>query len=158
LQRHPGLEDDPEAALDVIFHEFLLRERLDEPPDPAELPDRFPRHAAVLRAQIELHLAVAASRTAAPDIPTSPPGGAAAPPALPEVVGRYRIVKKLGQGGMATVYLAHDMHLDRPVALKVPRFGEVYDPALIERFQREGRVAATLRHPNLCPVYDLGQV
>jgi hypothetical protein len=157
LQRHPDLADDAEAALDVVFHEYLLRERLGETPDPAELPRRFPRHAVVLRAQIDLHLAVAAG-AAATAAPTSPAGGAPAAHGLPEVFGRYRVHKKLGQGGMATVYLAHDTRLDRPVALKVPRFGAAEDPVLIERFQREARIAATLRHPNLCPVYDLGQI
>jgi tRNA A-37 threonylcarbamoyl transferase component Bud32 len=159
LQRHPELEDDTEAALDVVFHEYLMRERLGETPDPAELPRRFPRHAETLRAQIDLHLAVAADADASRTAVRQPtPGGASAARGLPEVFGRYRVHKKLGQGGMATVYLAHDTQLDRPVALKVPRFGEVEDPVLIERFQREARIAATLRHPNLCPVYDLGQI
>jgi hypothetical protein len=157
LQRHPELADDAEAALDVVFHEYLLRERLGETPDPAELPRRFPRHAAVLRAQIDLHLAVAAGATRVA-VPPSPAGGAPAARGLPEVFGRYRVRQQLGQGGMATVYLAHDTRLDRPVALKVPRFGEAEDPAVIERFRREARIAATLRHPNLCPVYDLGQI
>ena len=157
LERHPELEKDTEAAIDVVFHEYLLRERLGDRPDAAELPGRFPRHAAVLRAQIELHLAVAADALQTAVAPP-PPDGPSRRGGLPEVFGRYRIHKKLGQGGMAMVYLAHDTQLERPVALKVPRFGEVEDPALIARFQREARIAATLRHPNLCPVYDLGQV
>jgi serine/threonine protein kinase len=79
-------------------------------------------------------------------------------PAVPERFGRYRIVKTLGSGGMARVYLAHDTQLDRQVALKIPHFAAESGPEVLERFYREGRAAATLSHPNLCPVYDLGEV
>lgn len=85
-------------------------------------------------------------------LPPADPGGD-----LPAQFGRYRIVRKLGQGGMGAVYLAHDGQLDRPVALKVPRF-TAGDGESIERFNREARTAATLQHPNLCPVYDVGDV
>jgi class 3 adenylate cyclase/predicted Ser/Thr protein kinase len=59
---------------------------------------------------------------------------------------------------MGTVYLAHDTQLDRPVALKVPRFGPEPDAAALERFYREARAAALLHHPNICPVYDVGEI
>src|SRR5215207_1494835 len=68
---------------------------------------------------------------------------------LPEQLGRYRIVRKLGEGGMGTVYLARDTHLDREVALKVPRFTREDGPQVMERFRREARLAARLpNHPN----------
>ena len=71
--------------------------------------------------------------------------------------GRYRIVSKLGEGGMGAVYLAEDTQLQRRVALKTPFF-ELEDDALtIKRFLREARSAATIHHPNVCPVYDVGQ-
>jgi len=72
--------------------------------------------------------------------------------------GRYRIVRALGQGAMGTVYLAQDTQLLREVAIKTPHFEA--DPAgeQLERFYREARAAATLRHPNICPVYDVGQL
>jgi hypothetical protein len=76
---------------------------------------------------------------------------------LPERLGRYRIVRKLGAGGMGAVYLAEDTQLGRQVALKVPHFDDGADPKIIERFYREARVAAAIEHPNLCPVYDVGQ-
>jgi hypothetical protein len=59
---------------------------------------------------------------------------------------------------MATVYLAHDTDLGRDVALKVPRFGEGEDAGLAQRFLREARITANLRHPLLCPVYDVGRI
>ncbi|HEV8214994.1 MAG TPA: serine/threonine-protein kinase, partial [Gemmatimonadaceae bacterium] len=68
---------------------------------------------------------------------------------------RYRIDRELGAGGMATVYLAHDLKHDRPVAVKVMRTGEA--PMDIERFHREIRVVARLRHPFILPLYDSGE-
>jgi serine/threonine protein kinase/HEAT repeat protein len=75
---------------------------------------------------------------------------------LPEQFGRYRIQKRLGQGGMGSVYLAYDTALDRRVALKVPHFNPDDGPEVLERFYREGRACAKLEHPNLCQVYDVG--
>jgi hypothetical protein len=77
---------------------------------------------------------------------------------LPEQFGRYRILRPLGRGGMGTVYLALDAQLGRQVALKVPRFAADDDPQVLARFYREARAAARLQHPNLCPVYDVGQL
>ncbi len=77
---------------------------------------------------------------------------------LPEQFGRYRIVKKLGQGGMGAVYLAEDSVLRRRVALKVPHLTERDGPAVIDRFKREALIAASIDHPNLCAVYDVGEV
>jgi formylglycine-generating enzyme required for sulfatase activity/predicted Ser/Thr protein kinase len=78
-----------------------------------------------------------------------------APDALPEVFGRYRVKRKLGGGGMGTVYLVENTELQREEALKVPRF-EADDAEGRERFLREARAAAKLHHPNLCPVYHVG--
>jgi serine/threonine-protein kinase len=69
---------------------------------------------------------------------------------------RYRIERELGRGGMATVYLAHDLRHDRPVALKVlrPELAASLGP---ERFLREIRIAARLHHPHILPVHDSGE-
>ena len=72
--------------------------------------------------------------------------------------GRYRIVRQLGKGAMGVVYLAEDTQLERQVALKTPHFEQQPTEELLERFYREARAAATLRHPNICPVYDVGQI
>jgi serine/threonine protein kinase len=76
---------------------------------------------------------------------------------LPARFGRYEMQRLLGRGGMGTVYHAFDTELRRDVALKIPNF-QVDCPNAIERFLREGRAAAALRHPGICPVYDVGQV
>jgi len=72
--------------------------------------------------------------------------------------GRYRILRRLGQGGMARVFLAQDESLHRPVAIKVLADRHSQDPHFIERFQREARSAARLNHPNIVQVYDHAQV
>lgn len=72
--------------------------------------------------------------------------------------GRYRILKTLGEGAMGSVYLALDTQLNRKVALKIPKVDAEADTRFIERFLREARSAATLSHPNICPVYDVGEI
>src|SRR5262245_61175947 len=69
---------------------------------------------------------------------------------------RYRVERELGRGGMATVYLAHDIRHDRPVALKVlrPELAATLGP---DRFSLEIRIAAKLRHPHILPVHDSGE-
>ena len=71
--------------------------------------------------------------------------------------GRYRIERPLGQGGMASVYLAHDVELDRPVALKLLAESLAGDAAFRRRFFREARLAARLSHPNVVSVFDAGE-
>ncbi|MEU4452293.1 Stk1 family PASTA domain-containing Ser/Thr kinase [Nocardioides sp. NPDC023903] len=79
----------------------------------------------------------------------------ASEPLLGKVLGmRYRIVEKVAKGGMATVYVAHDMRLDRIVAVKVMHQDLDEEGNFAERFVREGRSAAKLSHPNVVAVYD----
>ena len=77
---------------------------------------------------------------------------------IPLVNDRYRVERSIGRGGMAEVFLAHDILLDRPVALKVlfPEYAS--DPNFVERFRREAQSAAALTHPNIVAVYDWGKV
>ncbi len=77
---------------------------------------------------------------------------------LPAEFGRFRIRRQLGHGGFGIVYLAHDPHLQRDVALKLPRLESVLPPELRERFQREARAGARLDHPNIAAVYETGCV
>ncbi len=87
----------------------------------------------------------------------SKPGGRGEQQTLPEIFGRYRILKCLGQGAMGSVYLAHDTQLERKVALKIPKFSG-RSQKLLERFYREARSAANIRHANICPVFDIGEI
>ena len=74
----------------------------------------------------------------------------------PTKIGRYRIIRRLGQGGFGRVYLAHDDDLDRPVAIKVPNPERIADPEDVEAYLNEARILARLDHPNIVPVYRRG--
>lgn len=88
---------------------------------------------------------------------TKPDPNPATPEKHPQKIGRYRITKLLGSGAMGDVYLAFDEDLQRQVALKIPKLELGQGGEAAERFQREGQAAATLNHPNICPVYDIGE-
>jgi formylglycine-generating enzyme required for sulfatase activity/predicted Ser/Thr protein kinase len=79
-------------------------------------------------------------------------------PVLPAEFGRYRVLQLLGNGGMGAVYLAEDSHLGRQVALKMLYLDASESPQRVERFVREARLAAVLQHPNICTVFDAGEV
>lgn len=75
-----------------------------------------------------------------------------------QMIGRYQIVRKLGAGGMGTVYLATDTILDRQVALKVPQIPKIGPgEKMLARFLREARAGARLRHPHIATVFDVGE-
>ncbi|HEX5505348.1 MAG TPA: serine/threonine-protein kinase, partial [Thermomicrobiales bacterium] len=78
-------------------------------------------------------------------------------PLVGATLGRYRVDARLGRGGMATVYRAHDPAFGRVVALKVLDPALTGDPAFVQRFLREARAIARLQHPNILPVYDVGE-
>src|SRR5215471_12357860 len=79
--------------------------------------------------------------------------------ALEKSIGfQYRIERLLGRGGMGAVYLAHELALDRDVAIKVLPPEQAGAPQLRDRFKREARIAARLTHPNIVPLHTFGEV
>src|SRR5215469_4124718 len=102
--------------------------------------------------------------------PSGPTGAGSSHPSAPRtsrdgrfspgtvLAGRYRIVALLGRGGMGEVYRADDLTLDQPVALKFLPETLSSSESAIERFRNEVRLARQVAHPNVCRVYDLGEI
>src|SRR5262245_36942546 len=114
----------------------------------------------------ELDDTLAAPRSTPAPLPgataTAPPGSGPAAPSGPglaagQQLGHFRIEKPLGAGGMGEVYLATDLALDRPVAIKVLPAALARDPARRDRLVREARAQARITHPNIGHIYFIGE-
>lgn len=153
LAEQDALRSDEEAALDLIYGEFVVREQLGDRPRPDEYLGRFPQYAPRLERLLALDRALLAAPAAGGD---APGGAAAAPlpdsPPLPPQIGKYRIIARLGGGGQAVVYRAAHPTLDTDVVLKLSRQPAPSDAGA---FSAEGKILAALEHPNLARVYDL---
>jgi WD40 repeat protein/serine/threonine protein kinase len=164
LKFYPELGTADTVAFDLIQAEYHLRQRYGAVAKIEDFARRFPHQVERLREALSQE---SQEGTAPPPVTQDtrltnastpsedhPP---ASTPDLPPQFGRYQILRCLGKGGMGAVYLAQDSKLDRPVALKVP-FRSDENPVVLERFYREARAAANIEHPNICPVYDVGEI
>jgi serine/threonine protein kinase len=140
FKRFPDLKSDQDIFCELIDAEFHLRKRSEPLLRQSEYSKRFPDQQEILQCKF-LKQSIKESMGDSQ-----------------QQFGRYRILRTLGEGAMGAVFLAEDNELKRKVALKIPKFSENDGNALLERFYQEARTAATLHHPNICPVYDIGQI
>ncbi len=162
LSLYPTLNDASEAAFELIYGEFLLREELGESPPLDEFRWRFPRYATRLQRQLSLHGAIASGDTIAEPVGPGPApdagpvdDSAAGVPRL--IAPGFKVMSELGRGGMGAVYKAWQESLKRVVALKIIRADAYADAAVSARFQAEAEAAARLHHPNIVAVFEVGE-
>jgi serine/threonine protein kinase len=159
----PSGPETDQAACDIIYGEYLLREQFGERPSLEEFRRRFPTQARLLSRQVELHHALAGDERLAGnvDVPRTyhtPTTESSSAQLAPAVIPGYEILGILGRGGMGVVYEARQISLDRLVALKVLEVNPDSDQDSLKRVQLEARVMARLAHPHIVTVFDAGQV
>ncbi len=165
LARHPSLRDDAEAALDVIYQEFVIRRALGESPSPDDYLGRFPTWADGLVRQFAIDEALRPvsvdtiyhadeATTIAGALVTEP---VAIPAQSPRSIDGYEILNELGRGAMGIVFQALDRRLNRVVAIKTVSETAFTAPSQLRRFLAEAEVIARLRHPNIIPIYAVGE-
>jgi serine/threonine protein kinase len=143
------------SGLENVLEEFAARLEAGEAPDVEAFAAAHPEQAEQLRRVLPTMLVLA-------DLGCSGASGSA-PVQVSEgdaargMLGDYRIVREVGRGGMGIVYEAEQISLGRRVALKVLPFAATMDPRQLQRFHNEARAAAGLHHPNIVPVYAVGQ-
>jgi serine/threonine-protein kinase len=147
----------PEERVNEVIADYLMRAaREGRAPDRNEVLARHPDLADELAAFFADQDRLA--RPLRGLISGADPGPAPeAPPAGPRVVGDYELLGELGRGGMGVVYRARQVSLNRVVALKMIRAGRLASEAEVQRFRLEAEYAALLDHPNVVPVYEVGE-
>jgi WD40 repeat protein len=161
----PAQPSDRDQQVDEIIAAYLDAERQGHAPDPAawlakhselaeELKSFLANHEAVKRmAQPLLPLPNAADAvTLGPNEPTTLAHGR-----VIRYFGDFEILEEIGRGGMGVVYKARQLSLNRVVALKMILAGQLASPQDVQRFRREAEAAANLDHPNIVPIYEVGE-
>jgi serine/threonine protein kinase len=156
------LTDTPESERSLLFRELLAvelayRRECGEPLTPEVYVHRFPDHAELVQAVFREQASKPKGEADSSHEPvsTGPEGAVEAEP--PVRLGRYRITGRLGKGGFGVVYKGYDEELRRDVAIKVPHRHRIWQPEDVEQYLAEARLLASLDHPHVVPVHDLGR-
>ncbi len=149
LARQPELAEKPEAILELINQEIALRLEYGESPRISDYLADHPSLSDELDRLFVLHAMASAMGDGAPT-------RSSADVRLPVIPG-YEVERRIGRGGMGVVYLARDLALKRRVALKLLNDPARENPAQAARLRREAEAAARCQHPNLVPIYEVGE-
>ena len=157
LVAYPAVAADTDAALELVYTEYVVRDQMGQKPTPDEWYERFPQYRADLEQMFEVHNELVKaednsfSRTLTAGRPRSLLGR------MPERIAGYEIIGEVGRGGMGVVYKARQVNLNRVVALKVILSGAYAGEHERSRFRREVEAAARLDHPHIVGVYEVGE-
>jgi len=152
----------PEDRVDQLIADFLQAPAGGKEPDRAALLAQNPDLADELRSFFADHdrvraLAEPLRPPKAVGAPTIGLNGAVAPGTAIPYFGDYEILEEIARGGMGVVYRARQLSLNRTVALKMILTGQLASPADVRRFHAEAEAAANLDHPNIVPIYEVGE-
>ncbi len=142
VQQYPGLKNEPEALLDLIYNEVYLREQRGEAPRRDEYFRRFPSLAGPIGEQFDVHQAIEASSAAEQTQPMVP--GCA-------------LLGEIGRGGMGRVFKARHEKLGSLVAVKLLREEHLHNRTMRKRFLAEAQASAVLEHPHIIKVLEVGE-
>jgi WD40 repeat protein/serine/threonine protein kinase/tetratricopeptide (TPR) repeat protein len=148
---------DEREPVEVLAEEFLERRRRGERPSLEEYVARYPDLAEEIRDVFPALVVMDEVDPQSAELRHSLGRALGRAPILPEQLGDYRLLRRIGQGGMGVVYEAEQVSLGRRVALKVLTGQGTGDARARERFRREARSAARLHHTNIVPVFEVGQ-